>query len=328
MYLSEGDRYDVKGYNFLITGGAGFIGSHLAEHLIKNGANKVRVLDNLSTGFIENIKPFFMYPDFEFVNGDIIDIESCYKACADIDYVFHEAALGSVPRSINDPISTNAVNINGFLNMLVAARDSKVKKFIYAASSSTYGDSKKLPKLEDEIGKPLSPYAITKLVNELYAQIFFKQYGLKTIGLRYFNVFGPRQSPQGAYAAVIPLFIESVLNNISPIINGDGETTRDFTFIDNVVQANIKSLFADERADGEIFNIAYGESNSLNQMYSLVIKFAAANLLATYGKEREGDIRDSLADIEKARNILNYDPQVNLHDGLKATLQWFKTKQR
>jgi len=324
MCLKPFHEHSLKNYHFLITGGAGFIGSHLAEYLLEFGAEKVKILDNLSTGFIDNINPFFINNNFEFLEGDIRNLETCQKACEDVDFVFHQAALGSVPRSIEDPITTNGVNIDGFLNMLVAARDNKVKKFIYAASSSTYGDCKNLPKIENEIGKPLSPYAITKYVNELYAEIFFKQYGLKNIGLRYFNVFGPRQSPQGAYAAVIPLFIEAILENVSPKINGDGETTRDFTFITNVVQANIKSIFADEKADGEIFNVAVGESTSLNKMFNLLTQFSNSQLKAIHAPEREGDIRNSLADISKAKRILNYLPEIKIEEGLKITLEWFK----
>jgi len=324
MYSNPFHDQSLENYNFLITGGAGFIGSHLAEYLLKFGAKKVKILDNLSTGFIDNINPFFINNNFEFLEGDIRNLETCQKACKDVDFIFHQAALGSVPRSIEDPITTNGVNIDGFLNMLVAARDNIVKKFIYAASSSTYGDSKNLPKIENEIGKPLSPYAITKYVNELYAEIFYNQYGLKSIGLRYFNVFGPRQSPQGAYAAVIPLFIEAILKNISPKINGDGETTRDFTFISNVVQANIKSIFADEKADGEIFNVAVGESTSLNKMFNLLTQFSNSELKAFHAPEREGDIRNSLADISKAKNLLNYHPEIKIEEGLRLTLEWFK----
>ncbi|MBC8112702.1 MAG: SDR family oxidoreductase [Verrucomicrobia bacterium] len=313
----------LSNFTFLVTGGAGFIGSHLAEYLLTRQAGKVRVLDNLHTGFEENIKPFLEYPNFEFVKGDIRDIETCKTACQNIDFVLHQAALGSVPRSIHDPLTTHAVNINGFLNMLVAASENKVQKFVYAASSSTYGDSPKLPKTEPEIGNPLSPYAVTKYVNELYANVFYRCYGLKTIGLRYFNVFGERQSPQGAYAAVIPLFMEALRQGKPPQINGDGETTRDFTFVENAVQANIKALFAGIQADNQVFNVAIGESTSLNQLYKILAKFAKTNVLPIYLPERDGDIRHSLADVSKAEKLLGYQPGVKIEEGLKRTWDCF-----
>ncbi|MCB0468594.1 MAG: NAD-dependent epimerase/dehydratase family protein, partial [Aequorivita sp.] len=258
---------DLSKLTFLITGGAGFIGSNLVAYLLENNAKKVRVLDNLATGFMKNLEPFQNNPRFEFTEGDIRDLETCKKAIEGIDYVSHQAALGSVPRSINDPLTSNEVNVTGFLNMLVAQKESKtVKRMVYAASSSTYGDSKNLPKVEETIGKPLSPYAVTKLVNELYADVFYKTYGTQTIGLRYFNVFGPNQSPTGAYAAVIPLFMQALKDEKAPTINGDGEQTRDFTFVQNAVQANVRAFFAKEEAINEVFNVAFGERISLNTL--------------------------------------------------------------
>ncbi len=327
MYETPFHSHDLSTHSFLITGGAGFIGSNLIEYLLKYGAGKVRVLDNMSTGFSENLESFLPNPAFEFVEGDIRNPESCSAACQGIDFVLHQAALGSVPRSINDPQTTNAVNIDGFLNMLVAARDAKAKRFIYAASSSTYGDSKKLPKVEDEIGKPLSPYAVTKYVNELYADVFAKTYGMQIIGLRYFNVFGPRQSPQGAYAAVIPLMIHALQNGQSPKIYGDGEQTRDFTFVANVVQANIKAVFASEEAINQVYNVAVGERTSLNQLFEILKSKINPATEAVHVPPRVGDIRDSLADVSKARRLLGYDPQVRFEQGLSITVDWFRERQ-
>lgn len=325
MNKSSHHQTDISSLNFLITGGAGFIGSNLVQYLIRYEAGKVRVLDNLSTGFLENIEPFLHLPNFEFIEGDIRDLETCKKAMEGIDYVSHQAALGSVPRSINDPITSNQVNVDGFLNMLVAQNESKtVKRMVYAASSSTYGDSKILPKQEDVIGKPLSPYAVTKLVNELYADVFYKTYHTQTVGLRYFNVFGPRQSPSGAYAAVIPLFIQALKDEKSPTINGDGEQTRDFTFVDNAVQANIRAFFADEKAVNQIFNVAYGERISLNTLWKLLKEISGKEIEATYGPPRKGDVRDSLADIEKAQNLLDYHPLFSVQEGLRLTWDSWK----
>ena len=323
MYNIRFHDVDIRSFNFLITGGAGFIGANLVEYLLKYGAKKVRVLDNLSNGYLKNIQEFLNHPCFEFIDGDIRDFTTCEKAVEGMDYVSHQAALGSVPRSINDPITTNAVNITGFLNMLCAVKDSKtVKRFVYAASSSTYGDSQELPKVEDRIGKPLSPYAVTKYVNELYADVFAKTYGIETIGLRYFNVFGPKQSPDGAYAAVIPLFIQAVKNNQPASINGDGEQTRDFTFVENVVQANIKALFVQNKeAINQIYNIAYGERISLNELWRTINELSQKNINPNYREVRSGDVRNSLADISKAENLINYNPLFDLTKGLSLLIK-------
>lgn len=316
----------IKQTRFLVTGGAGFIGSNLVEFLLKSGAPKVVVLDNLSTGFRQNIEPFFSYPAFHFIEGDIRDLDTCQRACTDIDLVSHQAALGSVPRSINDPITSNEVNVSGFLNMLVAVRDQQVKRMVYAASSSTYGDSKLLPKQEEIIGKPLSPYAVTKYVNELYAHVFALSYGVNTIGLRYFNVFGPRQNPNGAYAAVIPLFVNALLQGKAPYINGDGQQTRDFTFVDNAVQANVKAMFATQpEAVNQVYNIAVGDRTSLTALYQMLQDISGVQLEPHYRENRIGDVRDSLADISKAQSFIDYTPQVRIFEGLKRTFDWFKT---
>ncbi len=315
---------DLSKLTFLITGGAGFIGSNLVEYLLHNNAKKVRVLDNLSTGFMKNLAAFQDNPSFEFMDGDIRDLETCKKSMEGIDYVSHQAALGSVPRSINDPLTSNEVNVTGFLNMLVAQKESKnVKRLVYAASSSTYGDSPNLPKVEDTIGKPLSPYAVTKLVNELYADVFYKTYGTQTIGLRYFNVFGPNQSPTGAYAAVIPLFMQALKDEKAPTINGDGEQTRDFTFVQNAVQANVRAFFAEEEAVNQVFNVAYGERISLNTLWNDLQNISGKKITAIYGPDRKGDVRDSLANIDKARKLLGYEPLFSVKDGLGITWEKF-----
>lgn len=314
----------------LITGGAGFIGSNLCEYFLSSNNYHVVCLDNLSTGYLKNIEQHFTNPNFEFIEGDIRNLETCKKAVSGCQYVLHEAALGSVPRSINDPITTNDVNINGFLNMLVAARDEKVDKFVYAASSSTYGDSEVLPKVEDKIGKPLSPYAITKYVNELYADIFSKTYGLKTIGLRYFNVFGRRQDPNGAYAAVIPKFVIQLMNYDSPVINGDGNFSRDFTYIDNVIQMNELAMIT-ENIDSlnTVYNTAFGDRTTLNQLVNyikdeLTIYDKKIELVEIInGPNRLGDIPHSLASVEKAKNLLGYKPTHNLKKGLKEAVEWY-----
>lgn len=282
------------------------------------------VLDNLSNGYYDNIKEFENHPNFEFIDGDIRDLETCKKAMHGIDIVLHQAALGSVPRSIQDPITSNDVNVSGFLNMLVAQKESKsVKRLVYAASSSTYGDSKALPKVEENIGKPLSPYAVTKFVNELYADVFAKTYGIEIIGLRYFNVFGPKQSPNGAYAAVIPLFMQALKDEKAPTINGDGKQTRDFTFVRNAIQANIKAAFAPKEATNQVYNVAFGERISLNQLWKDLQDISNKELNANYGLARQGDVRDSLADISKGRKLLGYDPQFSVKDGLKITWEKF-----
>lgn len=321
MYNHPYHKADLSTLRILVTGGAGFIGSNLVAYLIKYNVGTVRVLDDFSNGYRENLEAFKGLSNFEFIEGDIRNLDTCVKAMAGMDYVSHQAALGSVPRSINDPLTTNAVNITGFLNMLVALKDSQtVKRMVYAASSSTYGDSMALPKVEDNIGKPLSPYAVTKYVNELYADVFGKTYGTDTIGLRYFNVFGPKQSPNGAYAAVIPLFMQAIKDNVPATINGDGEQTRDFTFVENAVQANIKALFAPKAASNEVFNIAYGERISLNELWETLNQVAGKNIKATYGPKRVGDVRDSLADISKATNLIGYRPHYDVKDGLKLLI--------
>lgn len=324
MYETKYHIESLSDKSFLITGGAGFIGSNLVEYLLKYGAKKVRVLDNFSTGSHNNIAAFKTNPAFELIEGDIRDMNICCEALKNIDYVSHQAALGSVPRSINDPITTNEVNVSGFLNMLVATRDAKVKSFVYAASSSTYGDHPGLPKIEDTIGSPLSPYAVTKYVNELYAGVFSKTYNFHTIGLRYFNVFGPRQNPKGPYAAVIPLFIEAALNNQSPYINGDGETSRDFTFVENAVQANIKAMLAPDIQRHEVINIAFGERVTLNKLWNKIAKMTSIKLLPKYKIERNGDVKHSLANIDKAKKLINYDPCFSASSGLEITIKWYK----
>lgn len=324
MYENKYHTTDLSKLSFLITGGGGFIGSNIVEYLLKYNAKKVRVLDNFSNGYKENLTEFESNSAFELMEGDIRDLETCKKAMMDIDYVSHQAALGSVPRSINDPATTNEVNISGFLNMMIALKDSKsVKRMVYAASSSTYGDSKALPKIEDHIGKPLSPYAVTKYVNELYADVFGKTYDTDVVGLRYFNVFGPKQSPNGAYAAVIPLFMQALKDNEPSKINGDGEQTRDFTFVDNAVQANIKGFFAPKAAANEVFNVACGERISVNYLWDALRTAAGSNLKAVHGPPRQGDVRDSLADISKAQDLLGYEPQYTVKQGLKITWDYF-----
>ncbi|MCW3103738.1 MAG: Vi polysaccharide biosynthesis protein VipB/TviC [Bacteroidetes bacterium] len=326
MYTTPFHASDISDKAFLVTGGAGFIGSNIVQYLLKHRAGKVVVLDNLSTGFEENIQLFASAPNFQFIKGDICSLDDCIKACAGIDYVFHQAALGSVPRSIKNPIATHNVNATGFINVLIAARDAGVKRVVYASSSSVYGDSKVLPKVEEQIGKQLSPYAVSKMTNELYGEIFAKTYNMQIIGLRYFNIFGPRQNPQGEYAAAIPLFINALLNNQSPAINGDGEQTRDFTFVANAVQANVKAMLGSNApAEGSVFNIAVGERVSLNQLIGILKKLTGSTADQTYRAERSGDIRDSLADITKARTALGYDPGYKIEEGLQLTLEWFRS---
>lgn len=324
MYEHKYHNDNLNNYSFLITGGAGFIGSNIVEYLLKNNAKRVRVLDDFSNGFKENLEEFESNPAFELIEGDIRNLQTCKDAMKDIDYVSHQAALGSVPRSINDPSTTNEVNITGFLNMMIALKESDtVKRMVYAASSSTYGDSKALPKVEDNIGKPLSPYAVTKYVNELYADVFGTTYNTDVIGLRYFNIFGPKQSPKGAYAAVIPLFMEAIKNDLQATINGDGEQTRDFTFVENAVQANIKGFFAPKKAANQLYNIACGERISVNYLWEHLNNAASKNVKAIYGPTRQGDVRDSLADISKAEKLMGYKPQFSVMEGLKMTWENF-----
>ena len=319
----------MKNKTILVTGGAGFIGSNLCEALLHKN-NKVICLDNFATGKKENIIHLVTNKNFILIEGDIRNIADCKKAVSGVDFVLHQAALGSVPRSIKDPITTNDVNIGGFLNMLVASRDEGVKRFVYAASSSTYGDSDILPKVEDVIGKPLSPYAITKYVNEMYASVFHSTYGLDTIGLRYFNVFGRKQDPNGAYAAVIPKFVSKLMNYESPIINGDGNYSRDFTYIDNVIQMNVLALTTENvEALNQVYNTAFGERATLNDL----IHYLKDNLSKydekikdvgiTFGPLRPGDIPHSLASIDKAKSLLNYNPQFSLQEGLSKAVDWY-----
>lgn len=319
----------ISNKRILVTGGAGFIGSNLCEKLLELN-NTVICLDNFSTGRLENIESFLDNNNFQLIEADIRNLEDCKSACKDVDYVLHHAALGSVPRSINDPITTNEVNIDGFLNMLIASRDNHVKRFIFAASSSTYGDSEALPKIEDKIGKPLSPYAVTKYVNELYADVFAKIYGLEYIGLRYFNVFGRRQNPNGSYAAVIPLFIKHLIDHKSPVINGDGLYSRDFTYIDNVIQMNLLSMSTSNPDTlNTIYNTAYGESTTLNELVNYIKLYLSEfdgemdKIKTINMPPRIGDIPHSLASIDKAVNLLNYNPKYSIRIGLKETISWY-----
>ncbi len=322
--------YNLKSnFHILVTGGAGFIGSNLCNELIQNG-NQVTCLDNFATGKRKNLASIVNHQNFTLIEGDIRNLSDCQKACDGVDYILHQAALGSVPRSINDPITSNDVNVSGFLNMLVAARDAKVKRFIYAASSSTYGDSTNMPKVEDIIGKPLSPYAITKYVNELYADVFSKTYGMETIGLRYFNVFGRKQDPNGAYAAVIPKFVMQLMKHESPVINGDGSFSRDFTYIDNVIQMNIRAMVCDnQNAMNTVYNTAYGERTNLNELTELLKEYLGEfdpkikEVKNVYGPTRAGDVPHSLASVDKAKALLHYDPQYDIKTGLKEAVKWY-----
>ncbi|WP_394749397.1 SDR family oxidoreductase [Spongiimicrobium salis] len=327
--MNNTDFPELKGSKILVTGAAGFIGSNLCETLLEIGA-EVRGLDNFATGKKTNLERLLNAPNFKFIEGDIRNLETCTTACEGVDFVLHQAALGSVPRSINDPITSNEVNVSGFLNMLSASRDAKVKRFVYAASSSTYGDSKSLPKIEENIGKPLSPYAITKYVNELYADIFSKTYGLETIGLRYFNVFGRKQDPNGAYAAVIPKFVMQLMKYESPTVNGDGSYSRDFTYIDNVIQMNIRAIVSNNKeAVNTVYNVAYGERTTLNELLELLKEYLSdfdakiAEVPVKYGPNRQGDVPHSLASIDKAKKMLQYDPQFNIKEGLKNAVEWY-----
>lgn len=316
---------DISNSNFLVTGGAGFIGGHISEYLLKNGAAKVRVLDNMVNGFDKNLAILKQYPAFEFIEGDIRNEEICRQACSGIDYVSHQAALGSVPRSIKEPVYFNEVNVGGFVNMLKAAVDNNVKQFVYASSSSVYGDEPTLPKVEERIGNCLSPYAATKKTNELYAQVFADVYGLKIMGFRYFNIFGPRQDPDGPYAAVIPLFVKGILRRTPVYINGDGAQTRDFTFVDNAVQINVKGMLTDnDAALKQVYNVAVGERFTVNDLYNACRQQLVSDWDPVYREPRAGDIRHSLADISKAKQLLDYQPTKKFDDGLIETINYFK----
>jgi UDP-N-acetylglucosamine 4-epimerase len=314
--------------SILVTGGAGFIGSNLVNGLLQNEkVSLVRVLDNFATSSYENLEEFSNNSKFEFIEGDIRDYATCLSACEGIDLISHQAALGSVPRSIDDPLTNNEVNITGTLNIFTAAREKNIRRIVYAASSSTYGDDPRLPKVEDQIGKPLSPYAVSKYVNELYARVYADLYGMEFIGLRYFNIFGPKQNPEGPYAAVIPLFAEALLKNQSPVINGDGETSRDFTYVENAVNANILSLFTTKKeALNEVYNIACGHQTSLTKLYEYLRDQAGSDLKAIYGPERIGDIKFSMADISKAKRLLGYEPGITVEQGLRKTFDWYKNQ--
>lgn len=325
IYKQDFHQTDISGCSFLITGGAGFIGSNLVEYLIHHGAGRIRVLDNLSEGKLSNIEPFMDLETFEFQEADITDEDACRAACQGMDFVSHQAALGSVPRSIRTPTITNAANVTGFLNMLTAAKDAGVKRFVYASSSSVYGDHPELPKQEDFIGNQLSPYAVSKYTNELYAGVFGLNYDFETVGLRYFNVFGPRQKPDGPYAAVIPLFMDALLKNQSPTINGDGEQSRDFTFVVNAVEANIRAMFSQTPgAAGKVYNIAYGQRTTINDLFRDLKSLMQSDVDPVYTDPRPGDVLHSLADISRSSKYLGYSPQVDIKTGLEVTLDWFK----
>jgi UDP-N-acetylglucosamine 4-epimerase len=333
LYNTPYHTINLSKYKFLVTGGAGFIGSNLVEYLLKYNAGHVRVLDNLSNGYLENISAFFSLPNFEFIEGDIRHLQTCQKAVEGMDFISHQAALGSVPRSIKDPITTNAVNISGFLNILVAAKDSpSCKRLVYAASSSTYGDSSALPKIEGQEGKPLSPYAVTKAVNEFYADVFSRVYDFHSIGLRYFNVFGPKQNANNAYAAVIPIFCKHYIDGTEPTINGDGLTSRDFTFVENVVQANIRTLLhgintleyqRDAILKHEVFNVACGDQTSLNKMIYMLREISGKSIEPKYSEERTGDVRHSKASIDKIIDVTGYKPTIEFSEGLNIVYKWY-----
>lgn len=325
MYQNAFHTKDISKLSFLVTGAAGFIGSHIVEYLLHHGAGKVVVLDDLSTGNIKNIELFTKHKNFHFIQGDIRNLEDCKKACVGIDYLSHQAALGSVPRSIENPLATHAVNATGFINMLIAARDAGIKRISYASSSSVYGDLNESPKVEERIGKPLSPYAVSKLVDEQYAAIFSTTYNMQIIGLRYFNIFGPRQNPEGAYAAAIPLFIQSTLTDKEVFINGDGEQSRDFTFVANAVQANIRALLNDNPDSvNKVYNIACGDSISVNEMYRLICQALNSNAKAIHRGERFGDVKNSKANVSLANKMLGYNPVITFNEGLEKTIEYYK----
>ncbi len=316
---------DLSTSSFLVTGGAGFIGSHIAEYLLKNGAGKVRALDNMANGLERNLEVLRQYNTFEFIEGDIRNLETCRNASKGINYVSHQAALGSVPRSIKEPFNTNDVNVGGFVNILNAAVENKIKQFVYASSSSVYGDEPTLPKKEERTGNCLSPYAVSKKANELYAQVFANVYNIPVIGFRYFNIFGPRQDPDGPYAAVIPLFVKAIKNNTPAYINGDGNQTRDFTFVENAVQVNIKGMLTnDDEARNKVYNVAVGENYSINYLYNAVREQLQSKQEAIHREPREGDIRNSLADISQAKSLLGYEPTTKFDTGLFKTIEFFK----
>lgn len=326
MYNTPFHIQDISNSTFLITGGAGFIGSNIVAYLMKYNAGKVIVLDNLSNGYKKNVEEFIDLPNFEFIEGDITDYDTCKKIIKGVDYISHQAALGSVPRSIENPLATHHANTTGLLTILTCAKESNVKRVVFASSSSVYGDSKELPKVEERIGEQLSPYAVSKRTKELYAQVFTKTYGLDVVGLRYFNVFGPNQSPNGPYAAAIPLFMEAVLKNEAPYINGDGEQSRDFTFVENAVQANIKALLADDGVKGEILNIAFGGRTTINDLFFKIRAIVGNDVKPNYREERPGDVKDSLANIEKAQKLCGFNPEFSIDDGLAITIDWFKSE--
>lgn len=316
---------DLGDYSFLVTGAAGFIGGHIAEYLLKHGAKRVRVIDNFANGFQSNLDVLRPYDAFEFLEGDIRNAEFCHKACEGINFVSHQAALGSVPRSIKNPSDTNDVNVGGFVNMLKAAVDNNVTQFVYASSSSVYGDEPTLPKKEARIGNCLSPYAVSKRADELYADVFAKAYGIPVLGFRYFNIFGPRQDPDGPYAAVIPLFVKAIMNNTSAFINGDGEQTRDFTYVENAVQVNIKGMLSkNAEAKNKVYNVAVGENFSINFLYSFIKEYLKSGIDPIRRGPREGDIRNSLADISLAKTLLGYQPTTDFKTGLVKTIEFFK----
>ena len=316
---------DLSNSSFLITGGAGFIGSHIAEYLLKNGAGKVRVLDNMTNGFETNIEILSVYYAFEFIEGDIRNLETCRKVCEGIDYVSHQAALGSVPRSIKEPFYTNDVNVGGFVNILKAAVENNIRQFVYASSSAVYGDEPTLPKKEERTGNCLSPYAVSKKADELYADVFSRVYNIPVFGFRYFNIFGPRQDPDGPYAAVIPLFVKAIINNTPAYINGDGNQTRDFTFVENAVQVNIKGMLAtNDEAKNKVYNVAVGENYSINYLYNAIKEYLKSDVDAIHLEPGEGDVRNSLADISLAKKLLNYAPTTKFDRGLIKTIEFFK----
>ena len=324
MYKQPYHIKDISKLNILVTGGAGFIGSNIVEYLIKYGVGKVRVLDNLSNGNYKNISKYEGDPRFEFIEGDIANIGTCLQACKGMDMITHQAALGSVPRSIKDPARSNQANVTGFLNVLIAAKDSNIKRVVYASSSSVYGDHPALPKIEDNVGNPLSPYAVTKYTNELYGKVFGLTYGMEIIGLRYFNIFGPNQDPNNPYAAVIPIFVSKILTKEDVFIDGDGEQSRDFTFVENAVQANIKALLTENKdAVNQIYNIAVGEKFSVNYLYNQIENILGISHKPIHRDARKGDVRNSLADISKAKKLLDYNPKFKFEDGLPITVKYF-----